>query len=123
MSTIPISIDLSHNDYPTASHRSMPETDWHRDLMLDLIKTLDHFYRERKRVYVSGNLLLFYEKGNKRKHVSPDVMVVRGVEKRQRPNYLPWEEKVGPQFVIELTSSTTRRVDLTTNGALDQAGL
>src|SRR5262249_34883048 len=60
----------------------------------------------------SGNLLLFYERGNKRRHVSPDVFVVKGVPKRDRPNYLLWEEGKGPQVVIELTSSSTRHVDV-----------
>src|SRR5262249_26608030 len=69
------------------------------------------FYRDQKRIYVTGNLLLFYEKGDKRKHLSPDVMVVKGVPKRERLNYLVWQEGKAPQFVIELTSSSTRRED------------
>ena len=63
-------------------------------------------------MYGSWNLLVFYEPGDKRKHVSPDVFVVRGVPKRVRPNYLVWEEGKAPQVVIELTSKTTRREDL-----------
>ncbi len=35
-------------------------------------------------VCVSGNMLMFYEEGNRRKHVSPDVFVVRGIPKKQR---------------------------------------
>jgi hypothetical protein len=62
-------------------------------------------------VYVSGNLLLFYERGNKRRHVSPDVFVVKGVAKHTRPNYLLWQEGRGPDVVIELTSSSTRSED------------
>ncbi len=89
----------------------MAETDYHRDVMLDLIETLRAFYAADPMVYVSGNLLLFYEEGDRRRHVSPDVFVVRGVEKRQRPNYLLWEEGHPPRFVIELTSSSTRRAD------------
>jgi Uma2 family endonuclease len=100
------------NDYPTSDGKPMAETDWHRDLMAELIETLKRFYASRRRVYVSGNLLLFYEPGNKRKHVSPDVFVVKGVAKHDRPNYLMWQEGKGPDLVIELTSSTTRREDL-----------
>jgi Uma2 family endonuclease len=92
----------------------MAETDWHRDLMVALIQMLEYFFRNEPRVYVSGNLLVFYEQGNRRRHVSPDVFMVRGVPKVQRPNYLVWEERRGPQVVIELTSSSTRREDLTT---------
>ena len=31
---------------------------------------------------------------------------------RQRPNYLVWEERKGPDFIIELTSSSTRAEDV-----------
>src|SRR5205807_9945918 len=61
----------------------------------------------------SGNLLVFYERGNKRKHLAPDVFVVRGVSKWRRLNYLIWQEKKAPEVVIELTSSTTRKEDVT----------
>ncbi len=69
-------------------------------------------------VYASGNLLLCYEEGNRRRHVSPDVFVVRGVQKRPRENYLLWEEGRRPGFVVELTSSSTRGEDTDTKMAL-----
>ena len=97
--------------YPTSDGKPMAETDLHRDLMTELIETLKAFYATEPLVYVSGNLLLCYEEGNRRKHVSPDVFVVRGVAKRRRENYLLWEEGHSPRFVIELTSSSTRRED------------
>src|SRR5262249_52702145 len=60
----------------------------------------------------SGNLLLFYQEGDRRKHVSPDVFMVRGVPKLPpRDNYLVWAEGRGPDVVIEITSKTTRRGD------------
>ncbi len=102
----------ARNDYPTSDGRPMAETDDHRDLMLELIETLRMFYATSPRVYVSGNLLVFYERGNKRRHVSPDVFVVRGIAKHNRPNYLIWEEGKAPEVVIELTSKTTKREDL-----------
>jgi Uma2 family endonuclease len=105
------------NGYPTSDGEPVAETDWHRDLMLLLIEVLRAFYAG-KRVYVSGNLLVFYEEGNRRRHVSPDVWLARGVENRQRPNYLIWQERRGPEFVIELTSSSTRDEDLRTKLAL-----
>jgi Uma2 family endonuclease len=98
----------------------MAETDLHRDLMLELIETLKIYYEAQPNVYVSGNLLLFYEKGNKRRHVSPDVFVVRGVAKHRRENYLIWEEGKGPEVVIELTSSSTRSEDTKKKYALYQ---
>ena len=89
----------------------MAETDRHRKLMLDLIQALERWFRADPTVYVSGNLLLFDEEGNRRRHVSPDVFVVLGVPKGERVNYLLWEEGRGPGVVIELTSSSTRHED------------
>jgi Uma2 family endonuclease len=89
----------------------MAETDLHRDDMVDLIERLkNHFVRDRM-IYVSGNLLVFYEEGNRRKHVSPDVFVVRGVANKRRDNYLIWQEGKGPDAIIEVTSKSTRRED------------
>ena len=99
------------NDYPTSDGKPMAETDIHRDLMLELIETLKWWYRDDSSVYVSGNLLVFYEKGNKLKHVAPDVFVVRGVGKHRRENYLLWEERP-LDLVIELTSKTTMVEDI-----------
>ncbi|MCI0638587.1 MAG: Uma2 family endonuclease [Gemmataceae bacterium] len=96
----------------------MAETDWHRNLMMALIQTLQLFYAKQPLVYVSGNLLVFYEPGNRRKHLSPDVFVVLGVAKHDRPYFLLWEEKKGPAVVIELTSKTTKKEDLQLKFAL-----
>lgn len=100
------------NDYPTSDGKPMAETDLHRDLMLALIETLKWWFRDRPKVYVSGNLLVHYEKGNRRVHVAPDVFVVPGIGNHRRENYLLWEEGRGLDFVIELTSKTTMLEDI-----------
>ena len=89
----------------------MAETDTHRDQMADLIHMLKDFYRDAPNVYVSGNLLIYYEEGNVYKRVAPDVFVVKGVLQQERRTYLLWEEGKGPDVVIELTSKETRRED------------
>jgi len=98
----------------------MAETDSHRNLMYALIEALKIRYADDEEVYVSGNLLIFYEEGNKRRHVSPDVFVVKGVPKQERINYLTWEEERGPNVVIELTSSSTKKEDTVKKFALYQ---
>jgi Uma2 family endonuclease len=97
--------------YPTSDGKPMAESDQHRILMTDLIMTLSSFFEDDPDVYVSGNLIVCFVPGNKRRHLSPDVFVVRGVPKGDRPNYLTWIEGKGPDTVIELTSSTTRHAD------------
>jgi Uma2 family endonuclease len=113
MATVPDFAGLGNPDYPTSDGKPMAETDHHRDLMVDLIQTLKAYFTDEELVYVSGNLLLFYVPGDKRRHVSPDVFVVRGVRKADRLNYILWEEGQSPQLVIELTSSSMRREDAT----------
>lgn len=97
--------------YPTSDGRPMGETDLHRSVMIGVIETLQRHFRDQM-VYVSGNLLLYYRPGNKRRHVSPDVLVTRGLEMRMRDCYLLWEEKLPPNVVIEVTSASTRDEDL-----------
>jgi Uma2 family endonuclease len=99
-------------DYPTSDGRPMAETDDHRDLMLTLIETLKMDRAADPNFYVSGNLLIFYEQGNRRRHVAPDVFVVRGVGNHNRDHYLIWKEGKGPELAIELTSKSTREEDV-----------
>jgi Uma2 family endonuclease len=80
--------------------------------MIALIQILQAYYAQEPLVYVSGNLLVFYVPGDKRRHLSPDVFVVKGVARRRRLNYLVWQEGKAPDFVIEITSSSTKAEDL-----------
>jgi Uma2 family endonuclease len=102
---------LGDPTYPTSDGRPLGETDYHRRVIIDLIGALELHYAGQQ-VYVSGDLLLFYEPGNRRKHVSPDVLVTKGLELGDRLNYILWEEGLPPNIVIEVTSKTTRREDL-----------
>jgi Uma2 family endonuclease len=99
--------------YPTSDGRPMAETDLHRIQMVSSISALEMRYADDPNVYVSGNLLLYYEPENKRRHVSPDVFIVKGVEKKVRDYYLLWQEGKGPDAIIEMTSSSTRKEDTT----------
>ena len=98
--------------YPSSDGKPMAETDLHRNLMTDFIQMLDDYFQDRLDVYVSGNLLLYYEEGNARKSVALDVFVVFGVNRKTRRTYLLWQEGKGPDFVLELSSKSTYRADL-----------
>jgi Uma2 family endonuclease len=88
----------------------MAETDLHRDLMFYVIHLLRRYFTGQQ-VYVSGNLLLYYEEGNPRKSVAPDCFVVWGVAPHRRNIYKLWEEGQGTKVVFEVTSKTTQRED------------
>ena len=89
----------------------MGETDLHRSLMMDLIGALERYFEEHEQVYVSGNILLYYERGNIKSRISPDVLVTLGVANGPRRTYKVWEEGKAPDLVIEVTSKKTKARD------------
>jgi Uma2 family endonuclease len=90
----------------------MAETPRHRDNMIHTIVSLGYWFEDDPNVYVSGNMLVYYVPGDKRRHVSPDVFAVRGVPKLpERRYYLVWEER-NPDMAIEMTSKSTQKEDL-----------
>jgi Uma2 family endonuclease len=97
--------------YPETDGRPMAETDTHRDLITELIKSLEDFFADRPDVYVTGNILLYYEPDNIKKSVAPDVFVVKDVAKRPRRVFKLWEEEV-PDVVFEISSHSTALDDL-----------
>ncbi len=105
-------------EYPTSDGKPMAETDRHRIIINSLIGALDFFFIDNPLIYVSGNMLMYNVRDDKRKHVSPDVFVVKGIRKRERLNYLLWEERKKPNIVIEVTSKTTRKEDIDTKFVL-----
>ncbi|MBI2761222.1 MAG: Uma2 family endonuclease [Chloroflexi bacterium] len=105
--------------YPESDGKPMAESEVHLDVLIDAIVTLKDTFADRPDVYVNGDMFLYYEEGNPRASVSPDLMVVFGVPKLpKRPIYKLWEERVPPAFVLEVTSSSTRRDDLVKKRAL-----
>ena len=98
--------------YPESDGKPMAETDVHRKLMMDFILILEDYFENNDDVYVSRNLLIYYERGNPRKSISPDVFVAFGVEKKQRNTYLTWAEAQTPDFVLEVASPSTFSKDM-----------
>ena len=96
--------------YPESDGKPMAETDVHRELMSTLIASLKAFFDDRNDVYVTGNIMFYYEEGNPRTSISPDVMIVKGVQKKLRRTFRLWEENV-PDVIFELSSRKTRNAD------------
>ena len=100
-------------EYPCSDGQPMAETDIHGACMVYVTCALRGWFKRRGRtdVYVGSNNFLYYEQGNPRAAVSPDVYVVVGAPAHLRDTYLLWNEPKGPDFVLEVTSASTRRVD------------
>ena len=96
--------------YPESDGKPMGETDEHRDAMFRHIELLKRFYRGQK-VYVTGDLLLYYEQGNNKKFLVPDLFVVKGIEQKNRRIYKLWSPGIAPCVAIETTSKKTKSKD------------
>ena len=99
--------------YPTSDGQPMAETDLHATCMVYVASALRWWFRKHGRddVYVGSNNFLYYERGNPRAVVSPDVYVVVGAPSGLRDTYMLWNEPKGPDFVLEVTSASTRGND------------
>jgi Uma2 family endonuclease len=106
--------------YAESDENIMPEGILHFLLSVRLASTLLAFFAKREDVKVFGNCMLYYEKGNPKKVVSPDLMICFGLEKTPKRVYKLWEEKIIPSVVIEFASETTWFNDVSTKLALYQ---
>jgi Uma2 family endonuclease len=97
--------------YPDSDGEPMAESDSQRHSLIYLVAALEEHFQSQEDVYVSGNLLIYYEEGNPKRSVAPDVFVVFDVPKHDRDSYQTWVEGKGPDVVMEITSRSTRQVD------------
>jgi Uma2 family endonuclease len=97
--------------YPSSDGQPVAESDFQLQPLLYAVTTLRTHFQERADVYVAGNMFIYYEEGNPEAVVAPDVFVVLGTTKRDRASYMLWEEPKGPDFVLEITSRSTRTKD------------
>ncbi len=122
--TVPVTDDATETptpgvstlaDYPESDGKPMAETPWHMQAMADAISSLKEFFRDRSDVYVGGNMMMYYVENDTRTSVSADVFVTFGVPKLpERGVWRTWVEggKLA-DFVLEVTSHSTRRQDET----------
>jgi len=99
--------------YPESDGKPMGETGVHVDVMLAVLAMLRRHYSGNDRVAVLANMFLYYEEGDPRKVVCPDVFVTLNVPPNtKRRTFKLWEEGKGPDLIIEITSKKTRKEDL-----------
>ena len=110
MAAIPLEDDTY---YPESDGQPMGETQLHQQEIVYLIQALDERFRDTPDVLVAGDLLFYYVQGDPTFMVVPDVFVVQGIPKGLREKYLLWKEGKAPSLVIEVTSKSTRRKDMT----------
>ena len=80
---------------------------WHGDAVRLAATALAHHFRERSDVLVAMEVRLYYQRGNNKVWLQPDVQVVFGVNRGNRTSYRIWEEGKPPDFVLEVASPST----------------
>lgn len=92
------------------------ETNWHRIQINLLVDSVHHHWRGRQDYFAGGNMFIYYsfEQVRNRDYRGPDFFVVKGVDgARDREAWVVWEEEGRyPNVIVELSSPTTREVDL-----------
>lgn len=98
--------------YPESDGKPMAETDLHIEEIIRMRHILKAYFAEKPDVYVSGNIMMYYEEGDIQSSVSPDILVSFGIGKKRRRTYKTWEEGKPPDFVMEFSSEGTYTDDL-----------
>jgi len=97
--------------YPDSDGKPVAESDFQFYPLIYAAAALRRYFQDRDDVYVAGNMFLYYEEGNPKAVVAPDVFVVLGAPKHKRFSYQLWREPKAPDFVLEITSRSTRSED------------
>jgi Uma2 family endonuclease len=91
----------------------MAETTTHRKQMSNLIFNLENLTAPHPRVFVGGNLLMYYNQHSGWEHVSPDAFVTFDVPRGDRDTWETWNEDGRfADVVFEITSPSTYVEDL-----------
>lgn len=99
--------------YPSSDGKPMAETELHVRLLMSLYFMLREFLRDAPDIWCGANMFWYWQRGRRDLCRAPDVMVVKGVDKRSRSSFQSWKDNNAvPCFIIELTSEDTWQEDL-----------
>ena len=99
--------------YPTEDGEPMSATEFHGRQISILSEQLnDYFSRGDTLAYVGTDSFVYYQEGDVRKFVAPDVFVVLGVPSAPlRRSFYTWAEGATPTVVFEFLSDSTAKED------------
>ena len=98
--------------YPVEVEGEMGETAIHYKFASLFFVLLESFFASRDDITIGANLMVYYDEGNAKKWLAPDVFVCFGVKNHLRRTFKTWEEGVFPQVVFEIASDRTFENDL-----------
>jgi Uma2 family endonuclease len=99
--------------YPESDGKPLAETQLTGAEMVRITETLQDHFADRQDIYVWMNMFVYFEEGNPRAVVAPDVFIAIGAPKEPfRRTWKVWEEGIPPTVVFEVTSNSTRHIDV-----------
>jgi len=99
--------------YPESDGKPMGETTLQVKWIITLFNGLQGLFRDRNNVFVAADLFWYPKYADPTTVTAPDVMVVFGRPKWDRPSYKQWEEdNIPPQVVIEIQSPGIKVAEL-----------
>ncbi len=101
--------------YPSSDGEPMAETPIHVQAIILLHQALEDFFKNQPEVFIASDIFWYWKEGSKKARISPDVMVVTGVEKREiyeRRSFFSWIENKTPAAVFEMASRRTWKKDI-----------
>lgn len=108
----PLTAEEARIAYPEQREDDMGETSIHFKLIADFLNILRLFFKDRKDVFLSANLNVYFVEGNPDKWLAPDILVAFGVPSGERTSYKLWEEGRFPQVIIEVASERSWKKDV-----------
>lgn len=116
MSSRALVIDENELDfYPSGDDQPMAETQVHVRAIMLLHQALEDFFRNQPDVFIASDIFWYWERGNKKARISPDVMVIPGIHHQdvyETRSYFSWIEGIVPAVVFEMASRKTWKKDL-----------
>ena len=103
--------------YPETDGMPLPDGEYQAPLYIRIVGILITFFRNVKGARVNGDTFIYYVQGDPRRVFSPDCYVAldlteEAIEAIERNNtYLLWEVGKPPDFILEIGSPSTARVD------------
>ena len=97
-------------NYPARDGRPMSDNTLQEEWIDKIKGGLVALFRHDPNVFVASNLMWYPVKGNNRRRLAPDAMVIFGRPKGYRGSYMQHREKgIGPQVVFEILSPGNRK--------------
>lgn len=103
--------EIDFSTFPESDGLPMADTEANLEQMVILIQDARQPL-EPLGHHVGGNLLVYYDPADGRRHIAPDVFVALGAGTAFRESWKTWEEGKFPEVVFEIASPSTEDNDI-----------